>query len=192
MSYLNRTDQTEGLRAEIVALLPALRAFAFGLTRQRADADDLVQDTLVRAIQSLHQFTPGTRLKSWLFTIMRNAHRNAFNIARRENTSDYDVLVTKLSSQPAQNGAAEMTDVRALLATLPQEQQEVLILIGGLGFSYDDAAEVLGCAVGTVKSRLSRGRERLAGLMEGNAPPPPAEPPARQLAQPAAPREFQG
>jgi RNA polymerase sigma-70 factor (ECF subfamily) len=130
MSDPHRIEQTQGLREEIVSLLPALRAFAFVLTRQRADPDDLVQDTLVRAIQSLHQFTPGTRLKSWLFTIMRNAHRNAFNISRRENTSNYDVLVEKLRSRPAQDGAAEMTDFLALLATLPHEQQEAAMTAG--------------------------------------------------------------
>jgi RNA polymerase sigma-70 factor (ECF subfamily) len=187
------TEETQILREEIVALLPALRAFAFGLTRQRPDADDLVQDTLVRAIQSLHQYTPGTRLKSWLFTIMRNAHRNAFNIARRETTSDYDVLVMKLRTQPAQEAAAAMTDFRALLARLPQEQQEVLILIGGLGFSYEDTAEVLGCAVGTVKSRLSRGRERLGELMEGTVPQPPASSSGRgALAEPIGHHELPG
>jgi RNA polymerase sigma-70 factor (ECF subfamily) len=158
-------DPHDGVRAEILALLPALRAFAFSLTHQRADADDLVQDTLVRAIQSIHQFTPGTRLKSWLFTIMRNSHRSSHIILRRENTTNYEALVSTLQTKAEQEGVADLGDLRALLSTLPQEQQEVLVLVGGLGFSYEEAAEVIGCAVGTIKSRLCRGRERLEHLM---------------------------
>ena len=167
MSGSGSSNETRALREEVVALLPALRAFAFGLTRQRCDADDLVQETLVRAIQNLHQYTPGTRLKSWLFTIMRNAHRNNYNISRRETSENYEILVQRLSSSPAQEGVAAMSDFKSMLMVLPDEQQEVLILVGGLGFSYEDTAEVLGCAVGTVKSRLSRARERLTLLLEG-------------------------
>lgn len=158
-------DCHDGVRAEILALLPALRAFAFSLTSQRSDADDLVQDTLVRAIQSIHQFTPGTRLKSWLFTIMRNSHRSSYIVFRRENTTNYEALVSTLQTKAEQEGVADLADLRALLSTLPQEQQEVLVLVGGLGFSYEEAAEVIGCAVGTIKSRLCRGRERLEQLM---------------------------
>lgn len=158
-------DPKDGVRAEIVALLPALRAFAFSLTSQRADADDLVQDTLMRAIQSIHQFTPGTRLKSWLFTIMRNSHRSSHIIHRRENTANYEVLVATLQSKAEQEGASDLNDLRSLLAVLPPEQQEVLVLVGGLGFSYEEAADVIGCAVGTIKSRLCRGRERLEQMM---------------------------
>lgn len=158
-------DPKDGVRAEIVALLPALRAFAFSLTSQRADADDLVQDTLMRAIRSIHQFTPGTRLKSWLFTIMRNSHRSSHIIHRRENTANYEALVATLQSKAEQEGVADLADLRSLLSVLPPEQQEVLVLVGGLGFSYEEAAEVIGCAVGTIKSRLCRGRERLEQMM---------------------------
>lgn len=158
-------DPKDDVRAEIVALLPALRAFAFSLTSQRADADDLVQDTLMRAIQSIHQYTPGTRLKSWLFTIMRNSHRSSHIIHRRENTANYEALVVTLQSKAEQEGAADLNDLRSLLTTLPPEQQEVLVMVGGLGFSYEEAAEVVGCAVGTIKSRLCRGRQRLEEIM---------------------------
>lgn len=159
------TDPKGGIRAEILELLPALRAFAFSLTNQRADADDLVQDTLVRAIQSLHQYTPGTRLKSWLFTIMRNSQRSAYIVHRRENTTNYEALAATLQTRPEQDGVVDLNDLRSLLSVLPPEQQEVLVLVGGLGFSYEEAAEVIGCAVGTIKSRLGRGRERLERLM---------------------------
>ncbi len=159
------TDPKDGVREEILELLPALRAFAFSLTSQRADADDLVQDTLVRAIQSLHQYTPGTRLKSWLFTIMRNSQRSSHIVRRRENTTNYEALVATLQCRAEQDGAADLNDLRSMLAVLPPEQQEVLVLVGGLGFSYEEAAEVIGCAVGTIKSRLGRGRERLERLM---------------------------
>lgn len=155
------------IRAEIVNLLPALRAFSLVLAKNRSDADDLVQETLVRALRSLHQYTPGSRLKSWMFTIMRNVHRSSFVTLKRESTNRYGILVARLQSEPTQNAAVDLADLRAALVTLPAEQQEVLILVGGLGFTYEDAAEVSGCAVGTIKSRLNRGRERLAQLLAG-------------------------
>jgi RNA polymerase sigma factor (sigma-70 family) len=145
---------------EVVELIPALRAFARTFCRSSADADDLVQETLAKAIANLHRFEPGTKLKSWLFTIMRNTFLTAVARSRRETTG---VEVEEVASSPEapQEWSAQVREVRAAMGRLPQSQREVLVLVGMLGMSYDEAARICDCAVGTVKSRLSRARSAL-------------------------------
>jgi RNA polymerase sigma-70 factor (ECF subfamily) len=155
---------------EVVELIPALRAFARTFCRSPADADDLVQETLAKAIANLHRFEPGTKLKSWLFTIMRNTFLSGVAKSRRETTG---VAVEEAGSGPKapQEWSAQVSEVRAAMAKLPQAQREVLVLVGMLGVSYEEAARICDCAVGTVKSRLSRARAALVIELGEDGPP---------------------
>ncbi|MCA8884493.1 MAG: RNA polymerase sigma factor [Rhodobacteraceae bacterium] len=152
-------------REELVELLPSLRAFAMSLTRNRSAADDLVQDTVVKAWSNLDKFQTGTNLRAWLFTILRNTFYSGRRKRAREVEDGDGVLTGQLSEKPAHDGRLLLRDFRAAFDQLPDEQREALILVGASGFSYEEAAETCGCAVGTIKSRTNRGRARLAELM---------------------------
>lgn len=157
-------------KGEIVALIPALRAFARSLCRNPADADDLVQETLTRAIVGIGSFQAGTRLKSWLFTIMRNAFYTRLARDRREGPGAVDCAASRAVQESPQEWIARFGEFRAALRRLPPQQREVLILVGMLGESYEDTAVICRCAVGTVKSRLNRARAALLEEMgEGPA-----------------------
>lgn len=149
----------------MLATVPSLRAFAVSLSGNIDRADDLVQETLLRALANIDRFRPGTNLPAWLFTILRNHFRSEYRKRRRE-VEDADGKHTEsLKSQPEQMWHVEFGELRAALAKLPGDQREALILVGASGFSYEEAAEICSCAVGTVKSRVSRARARLAELM---------------------------
>ncbi len=152
-------------RDELITHLPAMRAFATSLTRNAAAADDLVQDAVVKAWGNMDKFQPGTNLRAWLFTILRNTYYSLYRKRRREVEDPDGVMAGKLSEKPAHDGHLAMADFRVAFAKLTDEQREVLILIGAEGFSYEEAAVMCGCAVGTVKSRTNRARKRLAELM---------------------------
>jgi len=152
-------------RDELVDHLPALRAFALSLTREGSAADDLVQDTIVKAWTNMDKFQPGTNLRAWLFTILRNTFYSARRKTRREVSDTDGIHAARLATRPDHDGRLAMTDFRVAFAQLPVEQREALILVGASGFSYDDAARMTGVAVGTVKSRANRGRRRLAELL---------------------------
>jgi RNA polymerase sigma-70 factor (ECF subfamily) len=153
------------LREGMLGAVPRLRAFAVSLCGNVDRADDLVQETLVRALTSIDSFRPGTNLTAWLFTILRNHFRSEYRKRRRE-VEDVDGRHTdSLKSQPEQMGHIEMAEFKAALARLPPDQREAVVLVGASGFSYEEAAEICGCAVGTIKSRLNRARTRLAELM---------------------------
>jgi RNA polymerase sigma factor (sigma-70 family) len=145
----------------IVDLIPALRAFARTFCRDASDADDLVQETLTKGISNLDKFEPGTRMKSWLFTIMRNTFYTRIKIANRESPG----LIDCASGRPVQEATQEWTvrgqEVHAAINRLPSHHREVLVLIGVLGVSYEETAEICNCAIGTVKSRLNRARASL-------------------------------
>ncbi|VDC33651.1 ECF RNA polymerase sigma factor SigR [Pseudogemmobacter humi] len=145
--------------------LPALRAFALGITRDPVLADDLVQETLLKAWSKFHLFEQGTKLRSWLFTILRNSLRTIQRKRAREVADVDDVLAGRLATKPAQEGNLVLREVEAALAKLPVEQREVLWLVGAMGFSIEEAAETCGCATGTIKSRANRGRRALAALL---------------------------
>lgn len=142
----------------IVELIPALRAFARTFCRDPSDADDLVQETLLKGLASLDKFEPGTRLKSWLFTIMRNT----FNTNIKTYTREAPGLIDCASGRPVSDATQEWTlrsrEVREAIDRLPTSKREILVLVGVLGVSYEEAAEICSCAVGTVKSRLNRAR----------------------------------
>lgn len=157
---------TKDPKDEIVDHLPALRAFAMSLTRNPATADDMVQDTIEKAWRNIDKFTPGTNLRAWLFTILRNSFYSNRRKARREVADPEGVFVGQMSVKPAHDGHLQLEEFREAFAMLPDEQREALILVGASGFSYEEAAEMCGCAVGTIKSRANRGRKRLAELLQ--------------------------
>ena len=155
----------ESVRQEILASVPGLRAFAISLCGNVDRADDLVQEALLRALANIHSFQPGTNMSAWLFTILRNHFRSEYRKRRREVEDADGHYADSLTSHPEQHGQLELTEFREALSKLPEEQREALILVGASGFSYEEAAEICGCAIGTVKSRVNRARTRLAELM---------------------------
>jgi RNA polymerase sigma-70 factor (ECF subfamily) len=159
------TVRVPGLKADLISAVPGLRAFAIALCGNADKADDLVQETLVRAIGSLSSFTEGTNLMAWLITILRNIYYNERKKGRREVADPEGLIAGQLVSPPAQHAHMDLLDFRAALQQLPTEQREALILIGASGFSYDEAGSICNCATGTVKSRVNRARERLSDLL---------------------------
>jgi RNA polymerase sigma-70 factor (ECF subfamily) len=153
-------------RAEIAAHIPRLRRYARALAGDSHRADDLVQDTLERALTKFHLWRHGSDLRAWMFTIMHNVFINQLK-ARRELALD-DAVEDGLQSAP-QSDPLELRDLDAALRRLPVEQREVLLLVGLEQLSYAEASQALGVPVGTVMSRLSRGRERLRAVMSGTA-----------------------
>jgi len=147
-----------------------MRAFAISLCGSRDRADDLVQEALVKAWNHLDSFEQGTNLKAWLFTILRNAYFSELRKTKREVADSEGQLAAKLSVPPEQQGHLDLLDLNVALAKLPPDQREALILVGAEGFSYEDAANICGCAVGTVKSRVNRARSRLHELMSTTPP----------------------
>lgn len=150
---------------EILALLPSLRAFARSLTRCPFDADDLVQETLTKAMANIGQFTPGTNLRAWLFTIQRNSFYTTYHKRSREPVLMVDELPW-VHSAASQEWTVMLKDVDRALQKLPDDQREAVMLVGGGGLSYEEAAEICGCALGTIKSRVSRARAALLRLLE--------------------------
>ncbi len=153
------------VRDAILSALPSLRAFAISLSGNVDRADDLVQETILRALANIHSFQLGTNMSAWLFTILRNLFRSEYRKRRREVEDADGKFAESLKSHPEQLGRVEFNEFRAALAQLPPEQREALILIGASGFSYEEAAGICDCAVGTIKSRVNRARSRLAKLL---------------------------
>ncbi|WP_227271395.1 RNA polymerase sigma factor [Roseobacter weihaiensis] len=153
-------------RDDLVDHLPALRAFAISLTRNAATADDMVQDTIVKAWTNIEKFEAGSNLRAWLFTILRNTYYSQRRKTKRE-VADVDGIHTgALAEKPAHDGRLQLADFRSAFGQLTDEQREALLLVGASGFSYEEAARMCGVAVGTVKSRTGRARQRLAELMQ--------------------------
>ena len=155
--------------------IPDLRAFAISLSGKVDHADDLVQETLLRALANIDSFQPGSNLPAWLFTILRNLFRSDYRKRRREVEDAEGNYAKTLKTQPSQNAHLEFEEFRGALEKLPQDQREALILVGASGFSYEDAASICGCAVGTIKSRVNRARNRLGemlGMDETTEPEP--------------------
>lgn len=153
-------------RTEIIRVMPTLRAFARSLAKNFALADDLVQDTLTKAWAKRHQFEPGTNLQAWLFTILRNTFYTNVRRRRWEVEDVDDLQAARLTVEPRQEWGLTLRALESAIQRLPHEQREVLVLVVGAGVTYDEAARICDCAVGTIKSRLARARVRLAGLME--------------------------
>lgn len=163
---MNAKAKQNDLHDQLVEVIPNLRAFARSLVNNPAQADDLVQGALTRALANLDKFEAGTNLRAWMFTILRNLYYSELRKRRREVEDADGGYAAMLSSQPNQVAALELKDFRKALAQLPIEQREALVLIGASGFSYEDAARICGCAIGTMKSRVNRGRNRLAEMLQ--------------------------
>jgi RNA polymerase sigma-70 factor (ECF subfamily) len=151
--------------------IPRLRRYARALTGERSAADDLVQDTLERAWNKFHLWRRGSDLRAWLFTIMHNVHVNQVRSRARHATESLDKEAYSIAVRETQSDGLEIMDLDTALRRLPDEQREVLLLIGLEQLAYEEAARVLGIPVGTVMSRLSRGRERLRSVLAGNGAP---------------------
>jgi RNA polymerase sigma-70 factor (ECF subfamily) len=160
--------QTSGFaESDLIACIPHVRAFALFRTRNRERADDLVQDTIVRALGAAHLFRTGSNLKAWMFTILRNLHCTALRKNARMQLQSIDDPMERQPAVPAtQEASLEFADFRRAFWQLTVDQREVLILIGPSGLSYLDAAKICGCAVGTIKSRASRARSELWQILE--------------------------
>jgi len=152
-------------RADLLAMTPNLRAFALSLVGDRDRADDLVQDAIVRALQKSDRFEHGTKFQAWVFTLMRNLFYSEYRKRKREVEDADGLFAAKLSTVPEQPGCIEFADLRSALAQLSDEQREAVLLIGAEGLTYEEAAEVCGTKVGTIKSRVNRARTRLAELL---------------------------
>lgn len=147
--------------------IPRLRRYARALTGDRARADDLVQDTLERALVKSHLWRPGSDLRAWLFTIMHNVYINQLRARSGAAAMPLDDEALQVAAQPVPADMLELRDLQAMLLRLPAEQREVLLMVGLEQMTYEEAAGVLGIPVGTVMSRLSRARERLRSLLAG-------------------------
>ena len=156
--------------AEMVALIPALRAFARTFCPDPSDADDLVQETLMKGIANVRQYQPGTRLKSWLFTIMRNTFYTRAKLRKREAPGGADCVSLLPVTEATQEWSLRGTEIEVAINALPAQQREVLILIGVLGISYEESARICDCAIGTIKSRLNRARTTLLDLLGEQSP----------------------
>jgi RNA polymerase sigma-70 factor (ECF subfamily) len=167
---LSASDMAErhgAVCAGAVKYLPDLRAFARSLSSSRHQADDLVQGAIVRALGAAHQFTPGTNIKAWLFTILRNVCFNQWRSPSSRQLALDDCVGYMPVTGPEQEANLEFCDFRRAFAQLVPEQREALMLVGASGLDYKEAAEICGCAVGTVKSRVSRARAIVKSLMDG-------------------------
>ncbi len=155
-----------GFKAELLSAIPSLRAFAVSLAQNADKADDLVQETLVKAWDKHESFQMGTNLKAWLFTILRNEFYSQMRKRGREVQDTDGAMTARLAVHPSQQGKLDLQDFRAALEQLPEDQREAIILIGASGFSYEEAALICGCAIGTIKSRVSRARTRLQDILK--------------------------
>ena len=153
-------------RDDLLAAVPSLRAFGLSLTSRGDRADDLVQETLMKAWRYHTSFQPGTNMRAWLFTILRNEFYTQLRKRKREVEDADGVYSNKVGIQGDQESHLDMADLTLALAKLPEDQREAVVLVGASGFSYEEAAEICGCAVGTIKSRVNRARNRLIELLQ--------------------------
>jgi RNA polymerase sigma-70 factor, ECF subfamily len=155
----------QAFKTELIELLPSLRAFARSLTHNPAQADDLVQDTLVKALANVERFEPGTNLRAWLFTILRNHYYSQLRKLKREVEDADGKFAARIAVRPEQDGNVDLEDFKVAFAQLAPDHREVLTLVGASGCSYEEAAQICGCAVGTIKSRVNRARKKLADML---------------------------
>jgi RNA polymerase sigma-70 factor (ECF subfamily) len=161
MQAMSAPEFKDGLIKEI----PNLRAFAASLSGSMQLADDLVQDTLLKAWGNSEKFEPGTSLRAWLFTILRNTYYSLYRKRGREVQDSEGTYAERMAVHGNQESHLDLADFRRALAKLPEEQREVLIMVGATGLSYEETAEICGVAIGTIKSRVNRARSKLAELL---------------------------
>jgi RNA polymerase sigma-70 factor (ECF subfamily) len=160
-------DDDAAFSEQMTALIPSLRAFARGLCRDATFADDLVQEALVRAWSGRATFTPGSNFRAWMFTILRNHFYNVAARNARMVAADPELVERVLVQEPTQEQGLALHDVERAMAQLPAQQREVLLLVAGAGMSYEEAADVAGCNMGTLKSRLNRARLAIRAIIDG-------------------------
>lgn len=163
-------DRGPSEQDNIVDLIPALRAFARTFCRNIPDADDLVQETLTKGLANLDKFEPGTRMKSWLFTIMRNSFYTRAKASLREAPGLADCVSARPVVEATQEWSVRSREVHEAINRLTPAKREVLMLVGVLGVSYEEAAEVCRCSIGTVKSRLNRARAGVLAYLGEDSP----------------------
>ncbi|WP_370931568.1 sigma-70 family RNA polymerase sigma factor [Bartonella sp. DGB1] len=161
-------SQPTSFKDELLTLIPALRAFAISLTGKYDKADDLVQDTIMKAWAKQESYSMGTNMKAWLFTILRNEFYSQKRKDGREVSDEDGYITTNFAVLPSQYGVLDLHDFQQALNKLPFDQREAIILVGASGFSYEETAKICDCAVGTIKSRVSRARVRLQDLLQVN------------------------
>lgn len=159
-------EERAAFKKELTDVVPHLRAFARGLCGRPDMADDLVQETMLKAWAAQDRFEPGTSMRAWTFVILRNAYLT--DMRRNRFRGDYDELTAEriLTAPAGQEEPIHLSDLHRALLTLPAERREALLLVGAGGFSYEEAAEICGCAVGTIKSRVGRARATLNSMLE--------------------------
>ena len=158
-------------KRELTAVIPHLRAFARGLCGKADMADDLVQEAMLKAWAARDRFEPGTSMRAWTFVILRNAYLTEMRRNRFRGEYDEDLAERILTQPSEQEDPIHLADLHRALLTLPAERREALLLVGAGGFSYEEAAEICGCAVGTIKSRVGRARATLTKMIEEDSIP---------------------
>jgi RNA polymerase sigma-70 factor (ECF subfamily) len=173
VSIIGAEVPTADISSQLEAQIPRLRRYAHVLCRNPEDADELVQDCLYRALCKSRLFQPGSNLRAWLFTILHNLYVNSVRRDTRDNIKvPLDDVEPLLTERPAQGGGLTLRDLDRAMTRLSEEQRQVLLLVGLEVMSYDEVASILALPVGTVRSRLSRGREELRHMLDGEAPRP--------------------
>ncbi len=161
-----RGAEQPGFKRDLLREIPKLRAFAVSLCGRHDRADDLVQNSIMKAWAKQESFQAGTNMKAWLFTILRNEFYSQMRKSGREMQDSDGLFTDSLAVPPEQYGSLDLQDFRKALESLPNDHREAIVLVGASGFSYEEAAEICGCATGTLKSRVSRARARLRELLE--------------------------
>lgn len=168
---MNQAEKQKRFKHEMLEVVPHLRAFARGLCGRADVADDLVQETLLKAWAAQERFEPGTSMRAWTFVILRNVYLS--DLRRNRFRGDYDENVAEriLVAPAGQESPIHLSDLNRALMTLPPERREALLLVGAGGFSYEEASEICQCAVGTIKSRVGRARAALTQMIEAGTMP---------------------
>jgi RNA polymerase sigma-70 factor (ECF subfamily) len=161
----DRPIQTKEFRESLIREMKDLRAFAVSLSGSFHQADDLLQETLLKAWSNAGSFIPGTNMRAWLVTILRNTYYSQYRKRGREVPDTDGVYSSRLATPPNQESSVDMSDFQNALQKLAPEHRDVLLMVGASGLSYEEAAEICGVAVGTIKSRLNRARGKLADLL---------------------------
>ncbi|WP_201837725.1 sigma-70 family RNA polymerase sigma factor [Microvirga zambiensis] len=156
----------DDIRQEMLVTIPHLRAFAISLSGSVEKADDLVQGALLRGLENLDKFLPGSNMQAWLLTILRNLFHTQYRKRKREVEDPDGVMAGKLAVMPEQGSHLDFKDMQSALAKISLEQREALLLVAAEGVSYEEAAQICDTNVGTIKSRVNRARTRLAELLK--------------------------
>lgn len=161
----------EAFRTELLAVLPHLRAFARGLSGRSDFADDLVQETAIKAWTARDRYEPGTNMRAWTFAILRNHFLSELRRSRRQTDLEESAVERMLVMDADQEGPLHLKDMEAALRHLAPERREAVLLVGASGFSYEEAATIAECPIGTMKSRVARARADLARMLDGEVEP---------------------